>query len=883
MPLHLLMLEDSENDAAQILYELRNEGLELTEQRVENENDFRRKLREFVPDLILSDYSLPHYDGMSALAVAREICPTTPFIFVSGVMHAETVVEALHRGATDYVVKQRLGHLGPVVRRALREAELILGRNLADQQLRLKSAALHAAANGIVVTDRTGIIEWINPAFTALTGYSAAEAIGKTPGQLAKSGRHDAAFYRTMWETILAGQTWRGEVINRHKDGRFYTEELSINSLRNEGGEITNFIGISQDVTQSRQAGETLRETQANLARAESFSNIMVVHLALDGRWLKVPPLLCQLLGFTEAELLAGRIQDRMHPEDSEADWQQCQRLLQSDLKSFSSDKRFRNKAGQSLWFETNVTLVVDSQGAPERFLVYLRDITENRRSEEQIRAQAALLDLVQDAIVVRDLTGRILYWNKGAEKLYGWTSAEILGQDAVMLYQDSATAWTCLEQTLKTGEWSSELEKVNKAERTLIVQSRWTLLRDASGLPQSILIADTDITEKKQVEAQFLRSQRLESVGRLASGIAHDLNNILAPILIAAPMLRAKAKSDETRHVLDTIESCAVRGASIVKQVLAFGRGIEGQRAPLQLRHLLKEMAQIIRETFPKSITLRTLSPHDLWSVTGDATQLHQVLMNLCVNARDAMPAGGVLILAAGNVQLDETFTAKVERLQPGPHLFLTVTDTGTGISPENLDRIFEPFFTTKPIDLGTGLGLSTVFGIVKSHGGIVLVASTVGKGTQFTIYLPATDSTAFQSSASEPRELPKGNGELILVVDDEEGIRDVTAEALQISGYRTLAAQDGAEAMVLYASHRNDIQVVVTDLMMPVMDGIIMIRAMRQISPELKIIVTSGLGSHPLSAEAATLEVDAFLLKPYTMDSLLNSLWDILHPQGA
>jgi CheY-like chemotaxis protein len=214
---------------------------------------------------------------------------------------------------------------------------------------------------------------------------------------------------------------------------------------------------------------------------------------------------------------------------------------------------------------------------------------------------------------------------------------------------------------------------------------------------------------------------------------------------------------------------------------------------------------------------------------------------------------------------------------------VLLTVADTGTGISPENLDRIFEPFFTTKPIDVGTGLGLSTVFGIVKSHGGVVLVASTLGQGTQFSIYLPATDAMLLQPSASEPAEIPKGNGELILVVDDEESIRAMTVRGLRAHGYRTLAARDGAEAMALYASHRNDIQLVVTDLMMPIMDGIAMIRAMRKLSPEIKIMVTSGLGSHPLATEAAALDVDAFLLKPYTITSLLNRLQDVLHCRGA
>lgn len=411
-------------------------------------------------------------------------------------------------------------------------------------------------------------------------------------------------------------------------------------------------------------------------------------------------------------------------------------------------------------------------------------EISERKRVEEKLREQAALLDITTDAILVKDLNNQIRFWNKGAENLYGWKAVEAIGKNIHQLLYTAQTLpqlQNILESLAKCESWQGELTQVHKEGKEIIVASRWTLMRDQNGQPQSILTVNTDITEKKQLEAQFLRAQRLESIGTLAGGIAHDLNNILTPILTAAQLLQLKLPNtdERTQQMFKTIETNAKRGAGLVKQVLQFAAGVEGQHTIVLVDQLFSEIKQIVQETFPKSIEFSTNIKSDLWAVVGDVTQLHQVLMNLVVNARDAMISGGTLSMCAENIFIDEHYARMNLEASVGPHIVMTVADTGVGMSPEIVDRIFEPFFTTKDFGKGTGLGLSTVRGIIKSHGGFVNVYSKFGRGTEFKIFLPAVEATA--TPLVENLKLPKGNGELVLVVDDEAPILETTKISLE------------------------------------------------------------------------------------------------------
>ncbi len=358
-----------------------------------------------------------------------------------------------------------------------------------------------------------------------------------------------------------------------------------------------------------------------------------------------------------------------------------------------------------------------------ERSILYA---IERKQIEKKIREQAALLDIANDAIFVQDLDGNILFWNEAAARLYGWQKAEAINNKIQNLWQEKnlALLQKSLDELQQKGSWKGELYQTTKSGREIIVESRWTLVHEFGNKSQCILVVNTEITQKKQLEAQFLRAQRLESIGTLASGIAHDLNNVLAPILMTAQLLESQIKDERSQRLLPILITNAKRGANLVKQVLSFTRGLEGERTLLQLKHLVGEIQQIIKETFPKSIELAAHISQNLWTVSGDATQLHQVLMNLCVNARDAMPKGGTLKITAENFLIDENYARMNIDAKVGPYVVVTVTDTGIGISSDILDRIFEPFFTTKELGKGTGLGLSTVLGIIKSHGGFIGVA---------------------------------------------------------------------------------------------------------------------------------------------------------------
>ncbi|PWB61130.1 MAG: hypothetical protein C3F17_13475 [Bradyrhizobiaceae bacterium] len=586
-----------------------------------------------------------------------------------------------------------------------------------------------------------------------------------------------------------------------------------------------------------------------------------------------------EMLGYTAEELIGKTVNDVTHPEDLEFDLPDNDALLAGAVDHYVTEKRYIRKDGEIVWGRITVSLVRDEQGTPRFGIGLVEDITKRKRDEEKIREQAALLDHAQDAILVRDLESTVTYWNKGAERLYGWPRDEACGRNEFDLLCRAATPeiGKAQKKVLQTGEWVGEMTQVTKAGEEVVVQSRWTLLRNHAGEPDAILVINTNMTDRKKLEAQFLRAQRLESIGTLAGGIAHDLNNVLSPVLLAAHLLRSRVSDPAVRKWIDTIESSAQRGAGILSQVLTFARGATGKHATIQPRHLLKEMAKIALETFPRSIETVLDIQKDLWTITGDATQLHQVVMNLCVNARDAMPGGGTLSLSAENRFLKEEEARQFIDAAPGPYIIVSVRDSGTGIPAANLEKIFEPFFTTKEPGRGTGLGLSTTHAIVRGHKGFIRVSSTIGQGTEFRIFLPAHGSAEPLTPAEEAEAHLAGDGQTILVVDDERAILTMTGEMLSSYGYRPLTAMHGKEALALYARDGEKIDGVIVDMMMPQMDGAATIQALRRMNPEVRILSMSGIPAENRNAGERSL-IRHFIAKPFTATALLKALREVL-----
>jgi PAS domain S-box-containing protein len=558
--------------------------------------------------------------------------------------------------------------------------------------------------------------------------------------------------------------------------------------------------------------------------------------------------------------------------------------LMEEILKNPAAFEQNTNenmrRNGERVWIAWTNKTVLDENGQIKEVLSIGTDITERRRDEAQIAEQAAFLDKARDAIVARSLEGKILFWNQGAEIVYGWKSEEALARNiGELVYTDPCAYAEINQKVLAKGEWSGELRHFTRNRREIVVESRLTLIRDKAGNPKSVLEINTDITEKKIIETQFLRAQRMESIGTLAGGIAHDLNNILTPILMSIDALKTKTFDPHAIKMLEAIGVSAKRGADIVRQVLSFAKGIQGERIEIQPKHLLQDIELIIKDIFPKDIRLHLSIPEETWTIQGDPTQMHQVLLNLCLNARDAMPDGGDLHLGLENCLLDEQHAAMNLQAKPGRYVKFSVIDHGTGMPPEILDKIFEPFFTTKDIDKGTGLGLSTVSAIVKSHGGFIHVYSEQGTGTTFHVYLPAMETSGeTRREQSEEACLSRGNGETILLVDDEAPILEVTSQILQAAGYRVFTASDGAEALILYAQHKQEIAVVLTDMRMPVLDGSVMIQTLMPHNPAIKIIATSGLDMNDPVAKLEGTGVRHFLGKPYTPATLLKILRTVL-----
>lgn len=1066
--LRVLHVEDQERDVALLKRHLSKAGYELASERVETAGAMRDALERREWDVILCDYSMPHFNALSALALLKELGLEIPFIIISGTIGEEIAVDAMRAGANDYLMKDKLARLAPTIERELDEAEnrrarqraeaalkgseaelraffeamidviLVLdadGRHLkvaptrsasiykpaverigktvheifpketadlfvdyvrraleegqtqhleyslsindreawfegsvspmtsdsviwvarditerkdAEQQLHLQVTALQSAANAIVITDKRGIISWVNHAFTGLTGYTFEEVSGQSTNIL-KSGVHDAAFYQTLWDTILSGQVWHGEITNLRKDGSLYVEEQTITPVLSEAGEIINFIAIKQDITERKQAEEEKTQLTEQIENhRQRLNNIVASVPGVVWEGWDQPDVSAQridfvsdhvetMLGYSVAEWLStpNFWLSIVHPDDKERAAAEAAAIFAGGKGSNTQEFRWIGKDGHVIWVQAKSAVINDDQGRPAGMRGVNIDITDRKRTEEMnirraghaslradISAALAESDTPLRRILERSAEAmvqhlgaafaRIWTLNKGANVLELQASAGLytdidgpharvpVGAFKIGLIaeerQPHITNEVHTDPRVSDKDWAKREGMSAFAGYPLIVEDRLVgvmamfarkkLADDTLDALASIADVISQGIERKRVEEalqsseeQLRQSQKLEAIGMLAGGIAHDFNNLLTVILGYSDISLARLNEEDPLHRnITEVTKAAERAAALTRQLLAFSRKQVMQPKVLDLNAVVSESERMLRRLIGEDIGLRTVLETEVGSVKADPGQIEQIIMNLAVNARDAMPQGGKLTLETKNVYLDEDYAKNHVAVIPGPYVMLAVSDSGSGIDEQTLLHIFEPFFTTKEKGKGTGLGLSTVYGIVKQSGGNVWVYSEVGRGTTIKIYLPRVDERAQESERSAETVADRQGSETILLAEDEEAVRTLARQVLEIHGYQVLEAANGGAALLICERHKEPIHLLITDVIMPEMSGRDLADRLAQLRPDMKVLFMSGYTDNAIVHQGVLDEGTNFIQKPFPTDALARKVRAVL-----
>lgn len=741
-------------------------------------------------------------------------------------------------------------------------------RELAKSEQFLR-AIIEAEPECVKLIGRDGSLEMMNRAgLDMVQAETLAEVTGQKIYAVLEPPQLDRL--RKLMKRVFRGQAGILEYEIVGLKGRRLWLETHAAPLRDEQGRVSSLLAITRNITARKAEESARRMSEARYRRLFEFAPEGILIADAETRYLDANPSICRLLGYTHGEIVGMRAAEIADPAE--------QAFIAPSLAAVQAggdlqrEWRLRRKDGSALRVEVVATQMPDGN-----LMTMVRDVTERRRTEERFHR---LVESNVQGVVFWRANGEVPDANDAFLRIVGYSRAD-LEAGLVNWRQLTPPAFAqadehAMEEVLQRGECTPFEKEYLRADGSSV-----PVLVGAAAFkdnPKEGVGFVLDLTELKKLERQFLRMQRMESIGILAGGIAHDLNNALGPIIMSLELLGMKFTDHASRELLGIISNSAQRGADMVRQVLSFARGVEGRRMDVQIDHLARDIEKIANETFLKHVQVRTTMPRGLWSILGDSTQLHQVLLNLCVNARDAMPEGGTVQISASNVTLDQAYATLHPEAKPGPYVCIQVADTGSGMSPAVVEKAFDLFFTTKALGQGTGLGLSTSLGIVKSHGGFIQVETELGRGSTFSVYLPAQDESAPARTAETSPELPLGQDELILVVDDEASVRKITQQTLEAFGYRVIVASDGAQALALYTAHRSEIALVFTDMMMPVMDGPTAIRHMMEIDPSVRIIATSGLTSHESVAQSGGLGTRSFLQKPYAASILLKMVRQVL-----
>ncbi|MBN2704012.1 MAG: PAS domain S-box protein, partial [Pontiellaceae bacterium] len=778
---------------------------------------------------------------------------------------------------------------------ALKEAQKELeSREKAEAALRdgevFRRHLFNASDVPIVVMDST-TFECVdcNPAAAKIYGFaSVEETVGKKPMDVSVPFQYDGApsvekalYYikRALDEGSITFE-WR----HQRPSGEIWDAEVCLMKFRVEERQLLQFTLL--DITERRRALQALRESEERYRQITRCVPDLIWATDIKGNYTYASPAVARIHGWSVEEFTTLSFRDlSSDPRRADAE----RNIFKEELKKTSDPNYDHNtvlifeterlrKDGSSFIAEVSATFLWSEEGLPVGVIGMTRDVTERKHSEERMRQQAALLNVSHDAILVWDVSNGVQFMNPAAVELMGPCPVDEPELSSVLRTRSAVELKGAVQEVIHSGSWSGELTLQTGSGEFRTVASRWTRMDDSGELTStSVLITCNDITEEKRLENLYLRAQRLESVGTLASGVAHDLNNILSPIIMGTEMLSMTVNDPDEKSTLAIIQESAHRGADTIRQLLTFARGTEANKGPVQPRHLLKEITRLVKQTFPKNIQI--YSDYEVLSETvlADPSQLHQVLMNLCVNARDAMLDGGVLFIKLENIEIQESQGSIHPAARPGTYVVFEISDNGDGIAPQILEHIFDPFFTTKPQGKGSGLGLASVLGIVEAHDGFVLVDSQLGKGSTFRIYIPAVRSDG-QADAESRNSVPRGHGETVLIVDDEEAILRMAERILTRYGYTCLTAGSTSEAKDLFKANRKHIRVALTDIMMPFGDGRQFIAYLTEQAPELPIIAMSGLSNEDFKDSVMSLGAKAFVSKPFDSDELRSVIAKLL-----
>ena len=762
----------------------------------------------------------------------------------------------------------------------MRNEELRAARDKTAEDLERYTELYDFAPVGYFTFTTDGTVRAVNLLGASLVGLERGRLVGRNFREFVAEA--DRQVFRDFLARVLAGDSTQSCEVRLVRAATVLRVSL-VEGLSSPDRRECRAVLV--DITERRQAELSLRESETRLRLSVAASQIGLWDWNLPTNEVYFSPEWKAQIGHADDEI-SNRFEEwesRVHPDDLPSIMAKLRAYVADPGAGYAADFRLRHKDGSYRWIFTQAQLFRDATQKPVRMLGCHLDITERKRAEDDLRLQAAALAAAANEVVITDREGIIQWVNPAFTKTTGYTFEEAVGQNPRLLKsgKHDRAFYKKLWDTLLSGEvWHGEIVNQRKDGSLYPEETIITPVKDQQGTITNFIAIKQDITEKKLLEAKFLRAQRLEGLGALAGGVAHDLNNVLAPILMASELLKAQSNDPQTSKLLDMIQTNSERGAGMIRQILAFARGSVGEKIAMQVSHLLKEIFKLMQQTFPPNIRCELRVASGLELVLGETTELYQVLLNLCVNARDAMPKGGTITLGAENIVLDETYARLSHEAPPGHYVVLTVADTGSGFPTEIQGKVFDPFFTTKQPGKGTGLGLATVKDIVTGHGGFIHLYSEVGVGTQFKIYLPvaqgeeATEETTFLA-------LPGGHGELVLVVDDEAAVREIVKATLENYGYRVVTADDGTQGVARFVEHLKEVQLLLTDIQMPHMDGMALIRALRNIQPGLRVIAASGLSTHEAALKAVGINVQAFIVKPFTAASLLLALDAALHPK--